>query len=367
MKVLIINDFAENIGGAEIYCYSLKNLLEREGHKVKFFGGQGGLEENKFRLFISTIFNIKYYLRIKVEIEDFEPDIIHAHGFSNIISPSFLIAAKKYDIPVVVTPHSSAPYALPKITLKKPYRVISWLKAWFHQEIVKEYIDFFICPSNILAKHLKNNVGIDSNKVKVVPHFIEWENTTEVRGSNAKEILYAGRLEKEKGIEYLIQAIPKISKEHQEIKLHIVGKGNMEQNLKDLANKLEIKAKIIFHGYIAHENLAIMYRKSSIFVLPSVCMENAPLTILEAMSQGTPVITTNMGGQAELVQEGFTGYLVNPKDPTDLAEKICDILGDLELARKMGENEIKIVESDHTPEEHLKRIIGIYELVIRNG
>jgi spore maturation protein CgeB len=94
MKILIINDFAEKIGGVEIYCYRLKNLLEREGHKVKFFGGQGNLEGNKLRRFITAIFSIKYYSRIKSEIEDFKPDIIHARGFSSNISPSFLFVAK---------------------------------------------------------------------------------------------------------------------------------------------------------------------------------------------------------------------------------------------------------------------------------
>ena len=366
MKILIINDTTEKIGGVEIYCYSLKNLLEREGHKVNFWGGQGSLKGSKFRLFISTIFSIKYYLVIKIKIKNFKPDIIHAHNFTNI-SPSFLIAAKKYDIPVVVTLHSFASYALPQITFKKPYRVISWLKAWFHQEMKKMYIDFFICPSNIFAEHLKNKVGIDSNKVKVVPHFTDWENTTEVKGPNNKNILYVGRLSKEKGIQYLIQAMSKIKEKYSEAELHIVGEGNMEQNLKDLANKLDMGDKVIFHGYVAHENLANLYRKSTVLVLPSICKEMFGFTLIEAMSQGTPVITTNMGGQAERIQDGFNGYLVNPKDPEDLAEKICNILGDLELTRKMGENGIKIVERDHTPEEHLKRIIEIYDLVIRNG
>ena len=366
MKILLINDFAEKIGGVEIYCYRLKNLLEREGHKVNFFGGQGGLAGNNLRRFITTIFSIKYYLRIKAEIEDFKPDIIHARGFSSNISPSFLIAAKKNDIPVVITPTPSAPYALPQITFKKPYRVVSWLKARVHQRMVNRYVDYFICPSNILAEHLKNNVGIDSSKIGIVKHFIEWEQPAEAKNPNTRDILYVGRLSKEKGIEYLIQAMPKIKEEHPEVKLHIVGEGDLEQNLKDLATKLEIEDKVIFHGYVAHENLAATYRKSSVFVLPSVCKENAPNAIIEAMSQGTPVITTNMGGQAELVETAVNGLLVNPGDAGDLAEKICNILDDKELARKMGENGIKMVKENHTPEKHLKRLIEIYELVIRN-
>ena len=364
MKILLINDFAEKIGGVEIYCYRLKNLLEREGHKVNFFGGQGGIAGNNLRRFISTIFSIKYYLRIKAEIEDFKPDIIHARGFSSNISPSFLIAAKKYDIPVVVTPTLSAPYALPQITFKKPYGVVGWLIAWVHQRMVKRYVDYFICPSNILAEHLKNNVGINSSKIGIVKHFIEWEQPAEARNSyDKKDVLYVGRLSIEKGIEYLIQAMPKIKEEHPEVKLHIVGEGNIKQNLKDLATKLEIEDKVIFHGYVAHENLAAMYRKSSVFVLPSVCKENAPNAIIEAMSQGTPVITTNMGGQEELVENGVNGLLVNPGDPRDLAEKICITLNDKELARKMGEKGIKIIKSEHTPEKHLRRLIEIYESV----
>ena len=363
MKILLINDFTERIGGVEIYCYRLKNLLEREGHKVNFFGGQGGLEGNNLRRFITTVFSIRYYLRIKAEIEDFKPDIIHARGFSSNISPSFLIAAKKYDIPVVVTPTLSDPYALPKITFKKPYRIVSWLKAWIHQEMVKRNVDYFICPSNIVAEHLKNNVGIDSSKIGIVKHFIEWEQPAEAKNPNTRDILYVGRLSKEKGIEYLIQAMPKIKEEHPEVKLHIVGEGDLEQNLKDLASKLETEDKVIFHGYVAHENLAAMYRKSSVFILPSVCKENAPNAIIEAMSQGRPVITTNMGGQAELVENAVNGLLVKPGDAGDLAEKICNILNDKELAREMGERGRKIVAENHTPEKHVRRLIEIYESV----
>ena len=367
MKVLIINDFAEKIGGAEIYCYKLKDLLEKRGYEVRFFGGKGNYKKSKLSSFVFSIFrffSFRYYLNIKKEIKDFKPDIIHAHSFSTNITPSFLFGAKRYNIPVVVTPHYLGHYTFPQMRLSKIYGIISWLNAWFHQEMEKRYVDFFICPSNIFAKQLKNKVGIESNKIKVVPLFIEWEQPAEAKNPTTKDILYAGRLSEEKGIEYLIQAIPKISKEHPEIKLHIVGKGNMEQNLKDLANKLEIEDKIIFHGYITHENLATMYRKSSVFILPSVCMENAPLTLIEAMSQETPVVTTNIGGQAELVKDGFNGYLVNPKDPEELTEKIGTILDNPELAREMGEKGRKIVEENHTPEEHLRRIIAIYNSLI---
>ena len=157
--------------------------------------------------------------------------------------------------------------------------------------------------------------------------------------------------------------MPKIKEEHPEVKLHIVGEGDLEQNLKNLATKLEIEDEVIFHGYHPHENLATMYRKSIVFVLPSVCKENAPNAIIEAMSQGIPVITTNIGGQAELVKNGVNGLLVNPGDAGDLAEKICNILDDKELARKMGEKGIKIIKSEHTPEKHLRRLIEIYESV----
>jgi glycosyltransferase involved in cell wall biosynthesis len=373
MRILLINDFIEKIGGVEIYCYGLKDLLEKRGYQVKFIGGRGNLEGNEWRLrrFLLSFFNIRYYRIIKNEIGKFKPDIIHAHSFSGNISPSFLIAAKRYNIPVVVTPHYLGHYAFPQIRLSKIYRISRWLKVWFHLKIAERYINFFICPANIFAEHLKNEVGINSNKVKVVPHFIEWENTTEARDSgnkdfDNKDILYVGRLSKEKGIEYLIQAMSKIKEEHPGVYLHIVGEGNMEQSLKDLANKPGIEDKVIFHSYIPHENLATMYRKSRVFILPSVCMENAPLTLIEAMSQGTPVVTTNIGGQAELVQDGFNGLLVNPEDPEDLAEKICNILDNPELAREMGERGRKIIEENHTPEKHLKKLIEIYELVIKN-
>ncbi len=366
MKVLILNDYAEKIGGMEIYCYALKDLLEKRGYQVRFFGGKGNLKEHNLIHFIFSFFSFRYYFKIKREMKDFEPDIIHAFSFFGNISASFLFAARKYRIPVIVTPPGFYPYALPRLTPGKIYRIITMLKVLLYREIVKRYVDVFTCLSKIFADFLRDKVGIENNKIKFVPLYTEWGNTTEGKGYNTKDILYVGRLSKGKGIEYLIQAIPRISKKFPETKLHIVGEGDMERNLKDLANKLGIEDKAIFHGYVPHENLAKVYKEAAVFVLPSILRENLPLAIIEAMSKAIPVITTNFGGQAEIIQDGINGLLVKPGDPADLAEKISTILDNPELAREMGRRGRKIVEENHTPEQHLRRLTEVYESAVRN-
>jgi len=366
MKVLILNDFAEKIGGVEIYCYALKDLLENKGYKVRFFGGKGNLKEHNLIHFISSFFSFRYYFEIKRQMKDFEPDIIHARSFFGNISASFLFAARKYRIPVIVTPPGFYPYAVPRLTIGKLYRIITMLKVLLYREIVKRYVDVFTCPSKIMADFLRDKVGIDNDRIKLVPHCIEWKIATEVKEYTRKDILYVGRLSKGKGIEYLIQAIPRISKKFPETKLHIVGEGDMARNLKDLANKLGIEDKTIFHGYVPHEDLAKVYKEAAVFILPSILMENLPFSLIEAMSQATPVITTNFGGQAEIVKDGINGLLVKPADPTDLAEKISTILDNPELARETGQRGRKIVEENHTPKEHLRRLTEVYESVVRN-
>lgn len=348
----------------EIYGQQLTNLLEAEGHQVKFFSVKADPNRNKYKAFLQSFFSIKYYRLIKREIEIFNPDIVHAHSFSNIITPSFLIAVKRMGLPVVVTAHGFGPWTRPHLALARPQSIVSWIRFWLHMKIVKRYLDILECPSRALAKHLISKLGIDCGRVAVNPRPIDWPEPKEVRYNSTGNICYIGRLSELKGIEYLIQAMPKVSGRHPGARLHIIGEGGIRQDLEDLANGLNIGDKVVFHGYIPHEDLVEIYSKADIVVLPSTHPESFGLTLIEAMSQKVPVITTNIGGQAELVEPGVNGFLVSPMDAEDLAGKICIILSNPELAKEMGENGRKIVERDYTPEKHLSKILEIYKSLV---
>ena len=368
MKVLIVNDFVEKIGGAEIYDNELKKLLEEKGHQTEIVGGKT-TSNNIYHLFFSGWFSIKYKMLIGHEIKEFKPDIILAHSVGENISPSFLLEAKKENIPVVLKPPNRSQYSYPeiRISLGKPYRILPLLKQWTLRKMVRKFANVFIAPSKATANWLRDNLGVEN--IKEIQNPVFWQVRDRIHESqgNMKRILYAGMVEKYKGIDYLIKAFSKICEVSTDdnINLDIIGEGSDMSRLKEMAKKKNLQRRINFKGYISHEALKEEYAKADAFILPSIIEENSPLTLLEAMSQGTPVITTNIGGQAELIKEGYNGLLVNPMDSDDLAEKILIVLRNEELRREMSRNSLEFARK-FSAEEHIKEIENLFKAVIEN-
>ena len=155
-------------------------------------------------------------------------------------------------------------------------------------------------------------------------------------------ILTVARLIKRKGIDDLIGAVPAIVEEHKNIKLRIIGEGNMENELKALTQKLEVSKYIDFLGYIPHAEIATYYSSSDIFVLPSK-NEGMSNTVLEAMASGLPIITTDTGGTRELINEN--GIIIPSEDSDAISSAVLNLINDHKLREDMGIKSRKIAES----------------------
>ncbi len=361
MRILLVNDYIEKIGGVEVYCYLIKELLEQRGHQVVYIGGK---KRNVACSLISSIFSISYYKKIQKEILNFKPDIIHAHSFSENISPSFLLAANKYRIPVVVTPPNHFHYAYILPPLNEFYKLVRWPRVYLHSKFAKKYVSLFISPSKLFATHL-NNLGI--RKIAIVPHPAPFVNNVcfNSKPKNSKIILYVGRLVKEKGVEYLIKALPLILKSVPDVCLYVVGEGSQKKSLERLAFDLNVIDNVQFIAYTPHEYLTDLYSNSTIFVLPSICQELYPLTILEAMHYGLPVITTKLGGQQEMVKDGINGYCVLPKNEIDLAEKIVRVLNAPSYTAYLSQNAF-YYSNYFLPEPHVETLEKYYMMLQNN-
>lgn len=171
-----------------------------------------------------------------------------------------------------------------------------------------------------------------------------------------KTILYVGRLSTEKGVKYLVRAMNYFNQER--VKLEIVGRGPKLLELREYVKKNSLEGNVTFHGHLPHEKLPKIYARADVFVLPSIVKENSPLTPLEAMAMQTPVITTNYGGQAELVEDGFNGFLTPPKNSKEMADKIKILLNNPSLQKKMGERGESLVYQYFTPERHKRDLFG---------
>jgi glycosyltransferase involved in cell wall biosynthesis len=176
------------------------------------------------------------------------------------------------------------------------------------------------------------------------------------------DILFVGRLTKAKGVDILLKAINILKEKHQkEVKVAIVGKGYLEEELKELVMELGIEKEVEFLG--VRRDIEKLMKSTKLFVLPSR-WEGLPLTILEAMSSAAGIIATKVGGITEVIEHEKEGILISPEDSETLAGAIVGLLKDRELRVKLGINAYKKVKEKYSIEVYAQNILGFYKSLI---
>lgn len=171
------------------------------------------------------------------------------------------------------------------------------------------------------------------------------------------EILYLGRIEPSKGIQELLFAV----KEVKEARLNVVGDGPILEDMKLLARNLKISNRVIFYGKLPYEKALEMYNCSQIFVLPSKRVEGLPMVLVEALFAKLAIIASDIGGNSDVVEDGYNGFLVQSGNIKELAYKLKLLCEDTELAKEMGKNGIIKGETMFT----LNIMLNKYEMILR--
>jgi glycosyltransferase involved in cell wall biosynthesis len=265
-----------------------------------------------------------------------QPDILHVHlvGFNG--GRWMLLAASLARVPTVVCTIHIAP------------REQQSLRTRLDRSIQSRVVDGYIAVSKASREQLVRYLGLSPRKVVAVPNAVELRRFAEPaeparravrldRGipADAPVIGVLARLSPQKGLNYLVSAMPTILAAHPETHVLLVGDGPLREDLMAQARSLGVDHQIHFVGYRA--NTVDFLRAMDLFVLPSL-YEGMPLSILEAMGAGLPVIATAVDGTPEAIVDGETGYLVPPADPAALASAVNRLLGDRQLAATMGKN-----------------------------
>lgn len=222
----------------------------------------------------------------------------------------------------------------------------------------------FICVSEYISNSLQRYLGIHENQFSVLRNGIDEkkfntpitvEESKKLRKQygiteNEKILLFAGRIVEEKGVKELIHSLEKVKRE--DYKLLIVGsalfdtktKTNYELEVEGLINKL--KDKIVFTGFIKYDDIFKLYYLADIAVLPSIWDDPAPLTIIEALTCGLPIITTVSGGIPEYAIEGSACFVNRDSNLIDnLACKIDLLLSDEKIRSEMSKNALKAAQN----------------------
>jgi len=393
MKILMVEDLGFDIGGISSYLINAKKILKKEGHIIKILSSDINPEEKhsdkkacvfsdyKFRSFhknriiriIMSIFNPFSYLKTKQILKEFKPDIVHLNNFLNIASPSILCCLK--NIPAILTIHDYS------IICPTGYKMLSskvcnsrygkncikciGIKGYYYEkikrkisEILFKNIDLFITPSMRLKKDLMKTGILNIRNIYTGIKLLKYSKLN--KGNN---LLYMGRLSKEKGIKYLIKAMTDITKKIPAVHLNITGGGPEKENLERLIKQLKLEKNVSFIGQIPNKEIERYYKISNILIVPSICEEVFPLVGIEAMSVGRPVIGTRVGGIPEWLDDGKTGFLVDPGNSAQIAEKVIQLFSNRKLMDKMGENGRKKAEQLDI-KNHIKEIEIVYQEVI---
>jgi glycosyltransferase involved in cell wall biosynthesis len=345
MKILFINDKGFKFGGSQEYLYYLKNKLIERGHIVNLIASSLSSnsktfsdykfksinEKNVFRGFL-RIFNISAFFRIRKLINEFQPDIIHINYIFNQVSPAIFLLLKNRtsvmtlhdEVMIQQRINSNLQYPTALHYFFEKTRSIIYLK-------LLKRVNHLIAPSEHIKK-IYEKQGFSN--IFIIPNGIPIKKSCEQIFNN--KILFVGRLEKEKGIKYLILSMVQILKNIPSAELYVVGEGSQKNQLVDLAKKLNIKKEVKFSGKVNRETVEDYYRKCSLVVLPSI-EESFGLVGIEAMSFGRPVIASKVGGIPDWLTDGEEGFLLNPRDPKQIADKVILLLSNKKLILRFGE------------------------------
>ncbi len=273
-------------------------------------------------------------------VEDFHPDIIHVH---HAFPTAWLAAFIKdtYNINYVVTIHGSE---LPTLERDRRY----WQRTFDAMYRAKRIFPNSGYTRDWFLRIFKGNFR---EKCKVIPGGVNIQKFVH-SDTGAKEVdkqlnlhgkpvvVFAGKLTKYKGVEYLVGAAKNI---HGEVV--ILGEGPERKNLEEKVAAMNL-TNVHFMGHLGAgiKKLVPYYSRADVFVAPSVWDEPLGLVILESMACRTPVVVTRKGGIPLAVKEGYNGFFVRPRNSAEIAQKVNKLLDNHELRNKMGQNARKSVE-----------------------
>lgn len=402
-KILLISTFFGELGGAEKVALEEVLLLKENGFIVKTFAldsnevtkkpdysikDDGFLDKDmirdksflsKMHLFFKILFNIQVYIRLKKAISEFDPDIIHMHRVK-VFSPSLYLVLKKFKKTKIMTLHDhylSCPSSSrllgngQKCNLNK-CKYLYALKnkcvrnsrfetcIALHEFILRRHlfsdlktITQYIVPSKFMMKWTVDS-GISAEMITYIPNFTSLKAVSPEH-SKQDGIAFIGRLTEQKGISVLLEA----AKLTPDINYNIIGKGPYEEKIVDIVKDNNLK-NVRIKGALYGNDLIESLRQACALVLPSIWPENAPLTIIEAYSQGVPVIGSNLGGTMELIENEKTGFTFNSGDSNELAEKIKLIVYSADKD-KMSRNCIEYYSRYFTRSTHFENMCKLYE------
>lgn len=378
MRVLQLNDYhparPATRGGCEVIVELIDTLLSARDFRTSLLTSQE--LSTKLWTALDYVHSYASARKLRAAIRECRPDVAIVHNYYHRLSPSVLGALAEASIPTVLFAHDAHLLA-PNPTLTRyeadhpialdpnqpiPHR---WLTRWdrrsvFHsllrsaqhslaypEQLPRSSIQTVIAPSEFLTRRLRAR----GYHARYLPLPLPKPSEQLERASDSFELVFAGRLEPEKGLACVIRALPKSTSWN----LRIIGDGSQRAQLEALAKENHPEGRITFLGQMTRADTQAEIAHAHVLLLPSVVHENAPLVVSEAISVGTVPAVTHLGGAAELASLAPTHAVFDPLD----ADSINQTVRELAAAHEAGSLTHQPVQpADRTEEMFIESVIN---------
>lgn len=402
-SVLAVNNYAHVRGGSDRCFLDLVALLAARGHRVRALATRPpngasplALPAEDVRLLepvvlerpgLADLWRFHWSRAARRAVEGWlsgadRPELAHLHITYGQITSSILAPLRRAGIPVVQTLHEyrlACPVstfvsggaiceacrprrfwrALPRRCNRGSFArtLVSVSESTLARALGAAEIDLFLTPSEFLRGKMIAH-GIPAERLLTLPNFVDAERLAPARGPG-EHFLYAGRLERLKGLFTLLDAAAEV----RELPLYLAGDGEARAEL-EARVRAEGLGHVHFVGHQDADSLAALVAGARAVIVPSEWYENLPLAVLEAMARARAVIGTRIGGIPELVTEGETGWLVEPGDAAGLAECLRRAARDGAECERLGRRARARVEEEFSPAVHYPRLLAAYRRVL---
>lgn len=387
-RALLLHNYYIHKGGEDIVFTKEKSLLEKFGCSLNEYSiNNEDLSKYSFaRNAFNTIWNNEVYRRIDLIIKQSKPDIIHCYNTFPMLSPSVYYAAKKNKVPVIQRLPNYRLFCPNGLLLRngQPCEIClhtgnpmygffykCYRGSYFASFVVacmifihrllgtwNNEVDAYICLTSF-SRGLFIKAGLPKEKLEIKPNFLPLDPG--VSNEDREFCLYVGRLSHEKGVNILLEAWKKNKIKHQ---LVIIGDGPSSNLVIDAQNE---NPYIIWLGKKQTDEILRFMKKAHFLIIPSICYENFPNTLVESFACGTPVIASDIGATRELVDNNFTGLHFRSGDSEDLARKIMMLLNKPLLIKEMQKNCRAEYEAKYTAERNYQMLMEIYQTAIERN
>lgn len=300
------------------------------------------------RLCLSSVRHLRKVL-IKHDV-----DVLHPHGYKADVYA--YLAALHTGTALLATVHNW------------PSKLLSMRTYAAVDRVVLRRFDKVIAVSEVVRGVLERS-GVPSRKMSLICNGVDIERYRTGDGKLRKDIArngdltvgFAGRLVADKGGRFLIGAAPRVLSTFPKTTFVLIGEGPARSEWETMASDLGVADHVVFTG--ARDDMPAVYASLDVVVLPSL-VESMPMSLLEAMAAGRPVIATRVGAIPTVITSGQTGLLVEPGDGEALAAAICELLADRESATRIGENGRAHVTAQFSARSMAQKYVAEYQEVL---